>query len=231
MRVFLAIFALLLLTLSACVPGLAQDMELHRDLQSGRVVFITVPKPAASSLPQSPRAGKASAPKDPIQSASSFLEQHGPEFGAAGKGMDLTFVRADEDQLGMTHVSFRQRYYGIPVVGTGVSVHLSKDGEVASVSTGSADWIDAPTSPGITSKQAEKIAIDAMIKEFALKARPIVYENSLVVFPKSLIENSPDTTSYLAYEVKLRAEEFGRAAEDWIIGSMGNFVGKRPNDI
>ncbi|HMC51720.1 MAG TPA: hypothetical protein VKI64_03090, partial [Acidimicrobiales bacterium] len=63
--------------------------------------------------------------------ARSFVADHRDALGLTGGG-DVAAVGEERDSLGQRHVRLEQRYKGIPVVGSGLVVHLGPAGPAGS---------------------------------------------------------------------------------------------------
>ncbi len=209
---------------SAQAASKADGLELFRDKSSGRVVFIKASPeagaPTALATPEaSPRAqtdtSRAYKPGDPVLIADDFLARHRGRLGISDVTTELVPLEPQRDSLGFTHVRYRQMYGGLPVVGGEAAVHLNESGRVYAVSAMFASGIAAPLKGAVGLPEAEEIAAAAMKGEFALAGNPVMYSSAQVILQKGLIENTPDNTSYLAWALSLRSEEFGRAPEDW----------------
>lgn len=238
----LALAPVLLGPSSAQADSKADGLELFRDKSSGRVVFIKASPeagaPTALATPEaSPRAqtdtSRAYKPGDPVLIADDFLARHRACLGISDVTTELVPLEPQRDSLGFTHVRYRQMYGGLPVVGGEAAVHLNESGRVYAVSAMFASGISAPVKAAAGLPAAEEIAAASMKKEFLLGSNPIMYSAAQVILQKGLIENTPDNTSYLAWAISLRSEEFGRAPEDWtyFVDATSGVVLKRLSNV
>src|SRR5690349_16531114 len=91
------------------------SLRLRQAQPGGPVAFLAVDGDGIA-LPV-PRAAGADV------GARAFLQSHGALFGLAGAA-DAGVVRSTIDDLGTAHVRLRQQRGGVPVTGSGLSVHL-----------------------------------------------------------------------------------------------------------
>ena len=68
--------------------------------------------------------------RDPVLLAQQFLREHGGKFCPAPS--ELRPFQVERDELGMAHVRFEQRIGGLPVLGSGLIVHVGANGVVTS---------------------------------------------------------------------------------------------------
>ncbi|UOQ95244.1 M4 family metallopeptidase [Halobacillus shinanisalinarum] len=66
------------------------------------------------------------------EKVSEFFKENAKDFGI-NPNKDLKFVKAEQDDLGMTHYTYQPLVENIPVANSKVIVHTNKDGTVASV--------------------------------------------------------------------------------------------------
>lgn len=94
----------------------------------------------------------------PAVTARRFLERYGLAFGLTG-GSQLELADVHTDQLGLTRVTFRQVYRGLPVIGGLVRVHLDRLGAVRAVNGVLVPALDLEPVPGITRSHARIMAL------------------------------------------------------------------------
>jgi Zn-dependent metalloprotease len=70
-----------------------------------------------------------SAVVDPARHVRSFLAEQATELGLNEPEVELELVSTETDGLGYQHFRFRQRFGGLPVWPTGLTVHLAPDGD------------------------------------------------------------------------------------------------------
>ncbi len=153
------------------------------------------------------------APNDGAQprgKAKGFLKQYGGILGVANADSDLVEVAAVTDQYGATHVTYEQRYQGLPVYGGVVKAHVDAGGDLTAVNGTIVPAIGVSTDPGLSADQATSTAIDAVVADppgagddgqAKLKARDLRAESTqLLVYRTGLIKGEPGTNE-LVYEV------------------------------
>ena len=59
-----------------------------------------------------------------------FLMRHGEVFGLRNAGEELNLQRVLNDRLGETHLTYSQRYEGVPVFGAFLKAHFDASGEL-----------------------------------------------------------------------------------------------------
>jgi bacillolysin len=87
------------------------------------------------------------------EQARDFWAEYGAAFGLADPDEDLVLRSATTDRLGMRHLRYDQRYYGLPVFGRQLVLHF-KGSAVTAVNGDVAPSIDVSTSPGISASAA-----------------------------------------------------------------------------
>jgi Zn-dependent metalloprotease len=146
----------------------------------------------------------------PNGKAKGFLKQYGGLLGVADADSDLVETATTTDQLGATHVTYEQRYRGLPVYGGILKVHVDAGGDLTAVNGTIVPGIGLDTNPTLSADQAAATAIAAVVADppgesddgqAKLKARDLRAEkNQLLVYRTGLIKGEPGTNE-LAYEV------------------------------
>ncbi|MDX2166295.1 MAG: M4 family metallopeptidase [Deltaproteobacteria bacterium] len=123
-----------------------------RRAPSGEVRFLAVD--GGLRLP----ATRAARPSD---RAHAFLTAHGALFGLQPADGEVLRVR-EADETGMTHVRLRQTVGGVPVAGSGLTVHLRGDAVISALgrTVGDAGAIDRR--PSLAAATAKRIAAALM---------------------------------------------------------------------
>lgn len=111
-----------------------------------------------SRPPVQPAAGVAAGPDDDA-AARRFLSAFRDYLRLDDPEREMHFSSKQEDELGYRHLRYGQRYRGLPVWPAGLTVHVDRDGNVASVSGG---FVPTPRSldsrPKLNAAHAERIA-------------------------------------------------------------------------
>ena len=118
-------------------------IEYGRDKKTGQVIFLKNNRAYTAAKKQAMRQGisvqramavrtaAATRPADPVLTADRFLLSYASSFGTTLR--DLYPLRAELDELGMTHVRYEQRYRGVPVYGTELIAHVGANNLVTTV--------------------------------------------------------------------------------------------------
>lgn len=137
--------------------------------------------------------------------AKGFLKQYGGILGVANVDADLVQTAATTDELGATHVTYEQRYRGLPVYGGMLKVHVDAAGDLTAVNGTIVPAIDLGINPRLSARQATAKAIAAVVAEppaGKLKARDLRAESSqLLVYRMGLVKGDAGGSNELVYEV------------------------------
>ena len=149
------------------------EVQYVREPKQGEVVHIrnlAARRPAEAKLRERVVKGLAAVspfsvmeapiePRDVGLVAQGFLSAHAFAFGI--QASDLEEVGRTKDQVGMTHLRFRQVYRGVPVYGVDVVAHVGRNNEVTSVHGRPARLAELTTVPQLSEQQAQMIALAA----------------------------------------------------------------------
>ncbi len=145
----------------------------------------------------------------PQGKAKGFVDKFGAILGVADAS-DLRQVGAKTDALGATHITYAQRYKGLPVFGGTLKVHVDAAGDLTAVNGTIVPAIDLSTDARLTAGQARARAIaavkadpptastDAAVKVRAAKLR--AESSKLLVYRTGLIKGVVGTNE-LVYHV------------------------------
>jgi Zn-dependent metalloprotease len=137
-----------------------------------------------------------------VQLATNHLGEHKEAAGLRDAKSELTLMRADEDDLGLTHVRMKQWHNGVEVYGGQLVAHL-RDSWLSNVSGRVFPAADVNTTPAINEDQALEAA------RAALNGAPeaaAVAEAQLVVLPHSVFKGEKESGATLTYQVALQAD-------------------------
>lgn len=147
----------------------------------------------------------------PQRKAKGFLKQYGGILGVADVDSDLVQTGASTDKLGATHVTYEQRYRGLPVYGGMLKVHVDAAGDLTAVNGTIVPAIELATNPRLNAKQAKARAIAAVVADppvggddapAKLKAGKLDAESTqLLVYRTGLVKGEAGGTNELVYEV------------------------------
>jgi len=129
-----------------------------------------------------------------------FLREHGAGVGLRQPAAELAFVRASEDDLGLTHVRLEQVNEGLPVFGSQIITHMDVKGmgETTGRANEAARLVD--TKPRLTAVAAVKAARAALAYGGELSEQP---KSKLVILPN--VDGSDGAA--LTYQVELFIED------------------------
>jgi thermolysin len=129
-----------------------------------------------------------------------FLKEHGGVAGLREPAAELEFVRASEDDLGLTHVRQEQVHQGVPVFGVQIITHMDAGGvgETTGHANEAARLVN--TTPRLSAAAAIKAARAALAYEGELSEQP---RAKLVILPN--VDGSDGAA--LTYQVELFVED------------------------
>src|SRR5688572_20392471 len=130
-------------------PSLVKKMK---DGARGSVTVSTDPATGFASFIKSGRNGDL-LPQERAQpqgKAKGFLKEFGGVLGVADADSDLEQIGSSTDALGMTHVTYEQRYDGLPVYGGILKAHVDAAGNLTAVNGTIVPAIDLATDPRLS---------------------------------------------------------------------------------
>ena len=163
---------------------------------TGKARFVRIAP--ATQFAVSAKAGPASKETTALleRSAASFLDLHGAAFGLRSSA-DLTLDRAESDDLGQTHVSYTQRYAGLPVFGSHLKVHFDVSGRITVINGTVVPDIGVSAIPSRTQAEAEASAVKVVNSKGAAAKK-----TQLLIYREGLMKGTPGANR-LAYEVEV----------------------------
>ena len=134
----------------------------------------------------------------PDKAAEAFLKEN---YGLFGMQPDLSSLKLDtvRQVRNVRHVRFQQTYQGLPVYDAEYLVHLLTDGRVVMANGNYYPDIEASTTPRVSEKTAQKVALDDLGGNVELSGD---VSGRLVVYPK-------DEQFHLAWELNVPLAPFG----------------------
>jgi trimeric autotransporter adhesin len=172
------IVLLLSLVLAAAIPASASagpagglkkiDPALVQKLKDSARGSVKISVDDATSFASFIKAGRngdllPSVKGQPQGKAKGFLRQFGGLLGVADAG-DLVQTAATTDGFGGTHITYQQRYRGVPVFGAVLKAHLDKAGNLTAVNGNLVPDISLSTDARLSAREATARAI-ATVKE------------------------------------------------------------------
>ncbi len=197
-------------------------VEVIRDPATQRVVALeTSAQPMAASCPMTDNACKALSPR---AIADSFISENIGVMGLKDPSSQLVAISAITDQLGMSHVRYEQKHRGVSVFASDMVVHLNPIGEVTFVTMGLADRLPASVTPSISGAEALKIALTEATLEAGKEIKLTALPAKLYVLPLGMIQNAPDSNTFLAWEIKLFEKQSGGFSNNYYINASTGAV-------
>jgi cysteine-rich repeat protein len=134
-----------------------------------------------------------------------FLEEHGEAFGLRNAAIELEFLQERTDHFGLTHLSYRQVFDGVPVFGSDVKSHFDRAGRLVTVSASTVPIDDLNPVARVSSARAARIAETDVERNLSAQSKPgplRALEPELVVFRTGLIQGIAGR-NHLAYRVEV----------------------------
>ena len=136
--------------------------------------------------------------------AKSFFAENYSLFGQKSQNDILKLEKNFKDNIGMSHLTFRQTYNGIPIFGSEFKFHFNKKEEITAVNGKIFNDINLKTSPNFSIEEAKKIALDFVSKQNITKSQKVLNTNKAELCIYKLgIERDFDGSSHLAYHIEV----------------------------
>ncbi|MBW1757244.1 MAG: M4 family metallopeptidase, partial [Deltaproteobacteria bacterium] len=133
----------------------------------------------------------------------SFFGRYGGTFGINDSSRELDLTKSRTDRLGMTHLSYRQIYQGVPVFGAALKAHFGRNGELATVNGAVVPDITIDPSPNLGATDAAAIAQVVVAKNRGLRTDELeISAPALYVYRTGLARGIPGA-NHLAWEVEV----------------------------
>jgi len=174
------------------------DVRVRLDPASGLARFVAAaPGRRLGPAPSAARAAGAPGARD---RAGEFLREYGALFGISNARAQLAEERFERDRRGGTHLVYRQRYRGLPVVAGELRAHLDGAGELVAVNGRVVPVALVDTAPRRSADEAGRAALATVAADAAPAGALAVERTALVVFRAGAIEGAPGA-AHLAWEV------------------------------
>ena len=136
--------------------------------------------------------------------AKSFFAENYSLFGQKSQNDILKLEKNFKDNIGMSHLTFRQTYNGIPIFGSEFKFHFNKKDEITAVNGKIFNDLNLNTSPNFSIEEAKKIALDFVSKQNITKSQKVLNTNKAELCIYKLgIERDLDGPSHLAYHIEV----------------------------
>ena len=136
--------------------------------------------------------------------AKSFFVENYSLFGQKSQNDILKLEKNFKDNIGMSHLTFRQTYNEIPIFGSEFKFHFNQKNDITALNGKILSDININTTPNIDIEEAKSIAIEIVNTQGINKSQVILSTNEaeLCIYKKG-IERDLDGLSYLAYHIEV----------------------------
>jgi Zn-dependent metalloprotease len=185
-------------------PGPFQMAMADLDAETGGRQHVVIdPATARARLIQVPAGSVQLEGATPIAKAKGFLARYGDLLGLPGTPRELELMSTNEDQIGMTHLVYRQTFGGVAVFGAQLRVHFDSSGELVTVNGTLVPDLALDTDPTISSETAESTARTLIAKEHRIPADTLgLPKVELLVYRSGLVRGIPGS-NHLAWKVDI----------------------------
>ena len=144
----------------------------------------------------------------PEAQAQAFFDQYGELFGISNATAELKHLNVETDIYGFTHLSYKQQFAGLEVLGGVIKVHFDRDGQLYAVNGVFVPAVVVDAQPAVAQAQAERTARYAVASgkydSPRMDAAVLSVEHTgLYVYRDGLVQGVPGE-NYLAWEVEVR---------------------------
>jgi Zn-dependent metalloprotease len=176
--------------------------EVSINPATGTVRFARLAQPTVAQLDGlAPQKLTKGAEVSLDRAAASFLDRHGAAFGLSTGSAELELRKSEADEVGQKHLSYEQRYRGLPVFGATLKVHFDAADRITVVNGTVIPDIDVSTTAVRSQRQAEVTAV-----KFAKATGGKVLSSRLLVYREGLVKGVPGANR-LAYEVEVMSRK------------------------
>jgi Zn-dependent metalloprotease len=171
------------------------DVSLHPGTGTPRFVRLAAPPALSARAMAGARAARPVSDK-----AAEFLATYAAAFGLENAAAELALTRSSSDSLGGTHLTYAQRYRGLPVFGASLKTHFDAAGELRVVNGITVPDIELDAAP---SRSAEEAGAAALALVAGQKGGDLsVRATELVVFRSGLLKGVAGA-NHLAWKVEV----------------------------
>jgi bacillolysin len=187
---------------TAGAPAPAQQgVEIVRNPGTGLVAWMS----GAESAPVASAAAPGGATSFEA-SARVFLGQQSSAFGLRSGSSELVTQSTKLDEDGRGFVRFQQTYQGLPIVGAEIVVQMDAGRNVMSVNSRSVGDLNFSTTPGVSSPDAVKIALDATARAYKEKADNLKAKTPVLSVHDARVMGGPAASPALVWRVDVTAK-------------------------
>ncbi len=143
----------------------------------------------------------------------SFFARYGGALGINDADRELEFSRQKIDRLGMTHLTYRQMYHGVPVFAAELKVHLDGSDHPVAVNGTFVPGIRLDPSPIIGPSESEQAALSVVAKKNTLRISDLEAESpELLVYRTGLVRGI-EGANHLAWRIEISD---GRSVREFV---------------
>ncbi len=154
--------------------------------ETGKVRFIGADSGRAVDLPSG-----VTVPLTALGAAWGYAHEYGELFGLGNPTQELSVARSKVVGKDREMVRFQQTYSGVPVIAGEIIVNLGMGRKMLSMSGEISPELSLATSPSITRREAEKIAIGSVAKNHMVDSSTLKAERAkLAVYDPRLLKPS-----------------------------------------
>lgn len=140
--------------------------------------------------------------------ANNFNQQYAAFMGINDPSTELEVLSNNTDEIGMTHITYQQKYQGIPVFGAQTALHFDSQNRVTSFTGNTVPNININTTATISKNEAHVLAVqylEDIVGEIDNK-NSIVATSELNILNLGLIKSTVDNSYNLVWKVTLSNE-------------------------
>jgi len=115
-----------------------------------------------------------------------FLSNYGGLFGITNAATELDAARVATDQMGGTHITYKQVYQGLPVFGAQLKTHFDPANNLAVVSGTFVPGIEVDPAPTRSAEQASATAIAVVSADLGMSTALNAYSPTLMIYREGL---------------------------------------------
>jgi len=134
-----------------------------------------------------------------------FLDRYGQAFGIDDPDRELELSKSRIDRLGMTHLSYRQIYQGVPVFGAVLRGHFDREGELVAVNGTFVPDLALDPSPTLPPIDAASLAVAVVAKQHTLRATDLETGRATLFVLRTGLARGVPGSNHLVWEVEVSA--------------------------
>ena len=173
------------------------QLKIGQSRATGKVNFVRIDAGVSGSLYEP---GSILTLKRGVTEA--FVKSYGAIFGLSDPGTELILVSDRTDELGSSHITFKQIYKGLPVFGGTLAAHFDAKGQMRSANGTIVPNIALATTPTQNAETAKAIAVEAVSTENQNATGLNANNVTLVVFRSGIVQGVSGE-NHLAWQIEI----------------------------